>query len=93
VVAFFNFQSSKWKVFNWLIRDWSLPVRVVAQRNRVGQQGLKADVGGFRHFEREFKARGGYDRTAATADRPTGAVHVADVLERESGGESEWKGM
>ena len=58
----------------------------------MGQQGLAADVSGFRHLEREFKRRGGDDRTAATADRAAGAVHVADVFERESGIESERKG-
>ena len=60
---------------------------------RGGQKQLAADVGGFRHFERELVVRCGDYRTAATADGAAGAVQVADVLEGESGGESEGCGV
>jgi hypothetical protein len=57
------------------------------------QQQLLADVGDFRHLERELVVRCGDYRTAATADGTAGAVQVADVLEGESGGESEGCGV
>ena len=60
---------------------------------RGGQQRLAADVGAFRHLERELVVRCGDYRTAATADGTAGAVLVADVLEGESGGESEGCGV
>ena len=60
---------------------------------RGGQQRLAADVGAFRHLERELEVRCGDYRTAATADGTAGAVLVADVLEGESGGESEGCGV
>src|ERR1700761_3783347 len=64
-----------------------------ARRVRGGQQRLAADVGAFRHLERELVVRCGDYRTAATADGTAGAVLVADVLEGESGGESEGCGV
>ena len=64
-----------------------------AHRLRGGQKQLAADVGGFRHLERELVVRCRDYRTAATADGTGGAVQVADVLEGESGGESEGGGM
>ena len=57
------------------------------------QQQLSADVGGFRHLERELVVRCSDYRTAATADGAAGAVLIADVLEGESGGESEGCGV
>src|ERR1700755_150075 len=59
---------------------------------RGGQQRLAADVGAFRHLERELVVRCGDYRTAATADGTAGAVLVADVLEGGSGGEFEGGG-
>ena len=58
-----------------------------------GQQQLGADVDAFRHLERVLVVRCGDYRTAATADGAAGAVQVADVLEGESGGESEGGGV
>ena len=58
-----------------------------------GQQQLVAYVDAFRHLERELVVRCGDYRTAATADGAAGAVQVADVLEGESGGESEGGGV
>ena len=60
---------------------------------RGGQQQLAADVDAFRHLERELVVRCGDYRTAATAHGAAGAVLVADVLESESGGESEGCGV
>jgi hypothetical protein len=60
---------------------------------RGGQQQLAADVEAFRHLERELVVRCGDYRTAATADGTAGAVQVADVLEGESGSESEGGGV
>lgn len=65
----------------------------VARGARGGQQELAADVDAFRHLERELVVRCGDYRTAATADGTAGAVQVADVLEGESGGESEGGGV
>ena len=67
--------------------------RNVDRRGDVGQQRLAADVGAFRHLERELVVRRGDYRTASTADGAAGAVQVADVLEREAGGESEGCGV
>ena len=53
------------------------------------QQELAADVRGFGHLERELVVGCGHDGVAAAADGTAGAVRVADVLEGESGGESE----
>jgi hypothetical protein len=64
-----------------------------ARGARGGQQQLAADVGAFRHLERELVVRCGDYRTAATADGAAGAVQVADMLEGESGGESEGCGV
>ena len=58
-----------------------------------GQQRLAADVSAFRHLERELVVRCGDYRTAAAAYGAAGAVQVADVLEGESGGESEGGGV
>ena len=60
---------------------------------RGGQQQLGADVGAFRHLERELEVRYGDYRTAATADGTAGAVQIADVLEGESVDESEGCGV
>jgi hypothetical protein len=64
-----------------------------ARGARGGQQELAANVGAFRHLERELVVRCGDYRTAATADGAAGAVRVADVLEGESGAESEGCGV
>ena len=64
-----------------------------AQGVRGGQQQLAADVDAFRHLERELVVRCGDYRTAAAAYGAAGAVQVADVLEGESGGESEGGGV
>ena len=64
-----------------------------ARRVRGGQQQLAAGVGAFRHLELELVVRCGDYRMAATADGAAGAVEVADVLEGESGGESEGCGV
>ena len=65
----------------------------VARGVRGGQQQLAADVDAFRHLERELVVRCGDYQTAATADGAAGAVQVADMLEGESGGESEGCGV
>lgn len=46
-------------------------------------------MGAFRHFELELVMGRGDGGMAAAADGTAGAVVVADVLEVESGGESE----
>ena len=67
--------------------------RDAAEGVRGGQQQLLADVDAFRHLERKLVVRCGNYRTAAAADGAAGAVQVADVLEGESGGESEGGGV
>ena len=67
----------------------TLLLMYVGGRHRRGQQRLLADVRALRHFERELVVRGGDGGTAAAADGAACAVHVADVLKGESGGESE----
>ena len=95
------FQSSKAEVIKW--QSLGLDSRIgcylgmrgrdAAGRDGVGQKRLAADVGAFRHLERELVMRSGDYRTAAAADGAAGAVQVADVLEREAGGESEGCGV